>query len=389
MKRTLLLIMTLFGLLTGCKSADDNIPRLEIETAIDNPRELNLNEIADEIRFIPLDGTVQESLIGNIRSIDETANRFYVSDNATEPIRVFDKTGKFVGTRGVIGRGPDEFAIIGAMTADYSQDNIYMSGYMGGSVVVGADTSGRIFARLDSADNRQISFHDGKLFLLRDTPSRLVKMGETITLFDIYSSGLDREISVEVPFIGNSTGMIGSQDTGFFGRVMGHFLSNNDDRLLVKRGRNDTVFVFFDGMLEPAYKFDLGKYTPPAEMFEGLTRQEQWESYYSMDGMYEGDSYVIIRARGGMFGEVKYLVFDRGYLSDGFLAVGPDGTPGIFIDGIAFTPMYVRDNRLVGYMQAIDILDNASTITDPELKNLTTTMKEDSNPVIVIAKFKK
>jgi hypothetical protein len=40
-------------------------------------------------------------------------------------------------------------------------------------------------------------------------------------------------------------------------------------------------------------------------------------------------------------------------------------------------------------MQAIDIADNANSITNPDLKILATALKEDSNPLIVVATLKK
>ncbi len=85
----------------------------------------------------------------------------------------------------------------------------------------------------------------------------------------------------------------------------------------------------------------------------------------------------------------SYLVFDRREGFGGFSAVGPDGGAGLFVGGLAFTPMYIRDNRLVGYMQALDIVDNADAITNPDLKALAATLREDSNPVIVVATLKK
>jgi hypothetical protein len=66
---------------------------------------------------------------------------------------------------------------------------------------------------------------------------------------------------------------------------------------------------------------------------------------------------------------------------------GAENEPGLFAGGIAFKPMYVRDNRLVGCMQALDIVDGADRITDPRLKALAATLKEDSNPIIIIAQL--
>jgi hypothetical protein len=59
----------------------------------------------------------------------------------------------------------------------------------------------------------------------------------------------------------------------------------------------------------------------------------------------------------------------------------------LFLAGIAFKPMYIRDNRLVGCLQAFDIVENADRVTIPRLKELAATLKEESNPVIVIVRL--
>jgi hypothetical protein len=83
------------------------------------------------------------------------------------------------------------------------------------------------------------------------------------------------------------------------------------------------------------------------------------------------------------------LVIDRDDPSKGFSAVGPDDRQGLFVGGMAFAPLYMRDNRLVGCMQALDLVDNAERITDPDLKRVAAGLKEDSNPVIVVATLKR
>ncbi len=91
----------------------------------------------------------------------------------------------------------------------------------------------------------------------------------------------------------------------------------------------------------------------------------------------------------GEFTTVAHIILDKRDPSGGFAAVGPDGKPGLFLDGIAFSPQYIRDNRLVGYIRALDIADNRDAITNPKLKALAATLKEDSNPVIVVARLNK
>jgi hypothetical protein len=111
---------------------------------------------------------------------------------------------------------------------------------------------------------------------------------------------------------------------------------------------------------------------------------------FTVDNVWEGDRYFIVSATNLLqIQQPCRLIFDRRDLvSGGFSATGSDGKPGLFIGGIVFTPCYIRDNRIVGYMQALDIADGRDAITDPRLKALAAILKEDSNPVIVVASLK-
>jgi hypothetical protein len=138
------------------------------------------------------------------------------------------------------------------------------------------------------------------------------------------------------------------------------------------------------------YRFDMGSHTPPDEVFAEFPTVSWKDNFYITTKMWDADRYLFATVSGG--GEKNYsasLVFDRhDPAAGGFSALGPGGENGLFLDGVAFTPMYVRDNRLVGYMRALDIADGRDGITHPGLAPLAATIKEESNPVIVIAKFK-
>jgi hypothetical protein len=107
---------------------------------------------------------------------------------------------------------------------------------------------------------------------------------------------------------------------------------------------------------------------------------------YAVGNIYEGDRYIL--TIGKYPPSAKPLLFDRKEDYAGLSALGPEGNEGLFLDGIQFTPMYIRDNQLVGYMQAFDIVDNVEHITDPDLKALAATLPENDNPVIVVVKLK-
>jgi hypothetical protein len=392
MKKITLSLLLLAVCLTGCRNrgADDELPVFDIQRAIDTSRPFDLTEIADRFEFIALEDTDDESLVGSITAMQESQSRFYLSDGPRNPVKVFDKAGKFVSTRGQIGRGPNELTYIEGMAVDYREDHIYLSG---GKKTVAYDTEGLLIARNDSISSPRIACHDGEWIML-DFPFDAAYGGSN--LLRIYSSDLqpERELKFTVQSGVDLMIEIGGRSYWFYGAALG-LLSDNGKAIFVKEPWNDTVYHYEKARpLEPVYRLDMGRYFIPAQAY-GEEAAGTWsgEAYYRIDNIFDGNRYLITylssQSGGGLPPAFDCLIFEKNDLPGGFSAVGPNGQNGLFIDGIGFTPMYIRDNRLVGYMNAIDIVDNADAITNPDLKAVADNMNEDSNPVIVVATLKR
>lgn len=397
MKKIVLSILA--GCLAGCgqkaATTDSNLLTLDVEAAIDSPRPFDLSEIAEGTEFIPLDDSNEKGLIGSIREIEESKNRFYVVDDLRKPIKVFDKTGKFISTIGSAGRGPNEYLGLSNIAVDYEKENVYAVDDRGGMIVtrlLGYDPAGGLFARNDSIISPLISRHGDRLVLLRDLFNRSTAVGDTVTLVETFSADLRRESEIKIAYRGDERLMEGLPGGGYTWIGPPSVFSDNGRSLLIKETRCDTVFRYLnDTVLEPAYRLDMGKYFPPAEMFgvmqpaaarmPSLDRIERMNSgpfakYNWISGIYDGERYLVVRTRRG------FCIFDRNDPAGGF------STGSLSIDSVPFMPMYVRDNRLVGYMPAIPIVDRAGEITNPDLKTLAAALRQDSNPMIVVVNLK-
>ena len=393
MKRTLLFAtgFTFVLCFAGCgsKSTQGDIPALDVEAALDNRRTFDLSEIAQSIEFIPLDESVPVGEISNFMGLQPSNSGFYiVSNDLFSPVGHFDRTGKFISAIGRIGRGPDETVFIAGIAANGQTGDVYIDG---GFQVVGLDAKGRGFARNDSLTTYGMLWHGDRL-LVPANPSFFDEnayVGDSVPFIDLFDRDLKRTGSIYGPNLGQFNGSpAGVTPGGEYPASSPPFMSYNGGRLLVKQGRGDTLYHYSMGTLRPAYLLNLGSHTPPAEVFGADAAGEWNERYFSVDNVLEGDRYIIATANNRQQGEpLRRLVFDRRNLSGGFSATGgAEGKPGFFIDGVALTPMYIRDNRLVGYMQAFEIYaKNTSLITDPGLKSIAATLKEDGNPVIVVA----
>jgi hypothetical protein len=374
------------------------ITTLDVEAAIDNPRVFDLAEITESVEFIPLDDSSKEALVGgSIGELQESKNGFYICEGFMTPVQHFDREGKFVSLIGRIGRGPGETSYILKMAVDYGSGNVYIDG--SNRNFVACDAAGRMFARNDSVTNSyDMLFNNGRLISLISIPLRAWDNdAERVPFLDVFSNDLKHEKSIDGDNFGSGDYHFTDLRSGAFGSGSVPFMTDNGERLLVRQSRNDTVYHYDGGALNPAYFLNLGRYSLPAEGYGIDPSVEMSDKFYSVDKLWEGDRYVVVSAdnyRRLPSGERipgRRLVFDRADSSGGgFSAVGgPDGGPGLFLDGIRFVAMSVRDNRLVGVMQALEIVDGADRITRPDLKELAASLKEDSNPVIVIATLKR
>jgi hypothetical protein len=363
---------------------------LDAEKAIDNRKSFSVRDIAEEIEFISLDNNDRAALIGDIKHLEESKSRFYIYDNPAGVIKIFDKAGKFISTIGGVGRGPDEYITLYGITVDYDKDNLYAFVAPPRGVVV-YDITGRIFARMEMLTNGEMTYYSDKLIMLGCYISMPNLDSLIRTPIEIFSSDLNHESSIKTLNRGSGEIIVEADDISNNYTISKSFLSHNGNSLIVKEGRTDTVFHYQNGLsLKPVYVLDFGSHAPPVETFGEFITMPIWNNrHYGAQYIYEADRYLIVVVQNDLAGTHSYLIFDMHNPSDGFMATGLEGQSGLFVDGIKFIPCYVSDNRLVGYVQAFDIIDNIAAITNPDLKTLAATLKEDDNPVIVIAKLKK
>jgi hypothetical protein len=378
----------------GDRGGTGDIVVFDAAAAIDNPRTFDLGEISGDIEFTPLDDSSREALIGNMAELVESRNFWYEREYGS-PVKVFDKTGKFVSTRGVIGRGPDELTGISSVAVDWNSDNVYLTGgpYNAKSIFA-YNATGNIFARaVDSIRSMdKMTYSDGRMILFRGRfgmdPDP--EPGAKRIILEVYSPDLSQKSSVEASDRGGARSPLPGRGVVF---PSPGFMSDNGESVIMKEMVCDTVFRYGNGALVPVYVLDFGRYAPPAEALGERATVTWSDSFHYADNMLEGDRYCVVRARNASTDAggdtIHHLIIDRRNPASGFSALGPEGESGLFLGGVAFTPMSVRDNRLVGYMQALDIVDNAASITNPALATLAATLKEDSNPVIVVATLKR
>jgi hypothetical protein len=386
----------------GGTTETSELPILDVEAAIADTRNFDLSEIAESIEFIPLDDSVPESLLGDPRYTGDTKNNFYFINTTNKPVLVFDKSGKFKYTLGSMGRGPDEFLQINGLATDYENDNLYLNVRSGEGYVqsmVAYDSAGRLFARLDSVRFSALTYYKDELVFSKPYPDPNASDFDPngrIPLLERWTADLKPAGTFDVLNKESNYVTLYYQDS-FTKRPAGSTwfsMANNGESLLLKEVRSDTLYHYDGGpSLIPAYFFNMGTNSFPEVASMELSEWQKWSSdNYQLYALSESDRYVFATIAKFMQGEQEWrcLIFDRDESYRGFTPIGgKNNAPLMFLDDIDLHMIDVRDNRMLGWFTAIEILDNAATITNPELKALAATLKEDSNPVMVVIHLKK
>ncbi len=375
----------------------------DVERAIRTTRAVDLGELATAIEYIPLEYNLSGAMLADIRWMAESKTGFYIGDHPERAVKFFDRRGRWIGLRGSIGRGPGEFTSMLNLAADYERDMLYVIVSSAAQTpVLAYDADGKFVARTSVPLNlRDVAFHDGNVIALQRSPHRVMAppsqstIGDEVPFVEIFSPALEHRQTIEI--VDKGSGMIAVLEGGgtpetlrsinLLNQSLG-VLASNGLTLTVKDERGDVAYHFQGGRLVPAHRLDQGRYTVPDNLY-GQTYSPDIGDYYQTQRLIESERYIFLASRRTRDGEAVQIVLDKTAPGGGLTAVGPRGEAGLFLGGVKFTPMYVRDGRLVGWMSAIDIVDNAAAITNPNLRALAAGLREDSNPVIVVATLKK
>lgn len=118
MKTNLLLLFLLLSI--SSKSQNKNL--LEIDPRSFKDNKITLAEIADDIKYIPLDNTIP---VGTVYKLKITDNNIYLSVKGAGVLK-FDPSGTLVCKIGNLGRGPGEYQHFNDYAVDEKSGNVYV-----------------------------------------------------------------------------------------------------------------------------------------------------------------------------------------------------------------------------------------------------------------------
>ena len=96
---------------------------------------INLSDIADGFEIIHLDNR-DEALVGETPLLCISDNYLLVGNNRQNPVKLFDRKGKFLTVIGAYGQGPEEYQNIYQMQLDEPNNRIYILPWQSNKLLV-------------------------------------------------------------------------------------------------------------------------------------------------------------------------------------------------------------------------------------------------------------
>lgn len=392
-----------------------NLIRLEEKIAA--PEEsLKTSDYFASITYVPLQ-TTDSSLIGSRPRIVVGRDRVYVGSGKTSCL-VFDlNTGKFITSIGSMDKGPRGYRSSTELWINPEKGVVYFPGWRNGFIKYSANGEflGEQKVPDNAGDASSYSYLDGNTLLVRcesfmnTVPDYMLAFndnGEVINRYPgkLRTDSIGGRADIAGISIYNGAGVGLSNGGVIFTKpreagkeritmMQQPVFCHWNGKTFYKDSYNDTVFSLTERAMTPEWVLDMGKYRlPQEEQYSKEARREKG----TVNQVMESDRYLMfsyffypeeeMQAYRGIFdkttGETRIALYKDGFADDlnGFMPIHPT--------------IENWDNSLVAFLQPIDILtwfeehpEEAEKLK-PEIRRLKE-IKEDDNPVLVVAKLKR
>jgi len=375
-------ILILLIIIISCNSPNHEIYRIDTRTFIEN--EISLVELADEIKYIPLDDSYP---IGNIFSMKKADNSFYLSAMNVGILK-YNSNGTLDRKIGTIGRGPGEYLYFFSFTVDEKNEKIYIKDRDGTIKVYSNEGNFIKSIVLPKCDDGfpldGVEYFNNNLFI-----SQYINMGHAQynwIIMDTAGNVLSRKLNSIPAF---KSGMGASGGTFKF-----------KDNISYWNYYNDTIFSISSDLSSKAvYLFSPGVHRMPRS---DIRDRDLYDCPLSI---FETNHYLVMEYTHKNTPAVA-LIYKRN--KESLVTFLSDFSSGGFINnldgGSRFLPKYYFTEEDREYMVGLQYPHQIKTcVASDEFKNstpkypekkkelekLTASLKEADNPVLVLVRLKK
>lgn len=410
-------IIYICGLLIslGCSNigTTQEILLIDVVNSTSKYQKVFCSDLFLSLELIPLE-TTDESLINYPKTIIYKDSMLFVVSG--DRLYSFDNTGRFLNQIGKIGQGPDEYISLSSVFSRKDEPIIYVADF---KKIIEYDFNGNFIRSFDIP-----KIHNESLY-------RISTAGENVFIGEANYNGNNKIKYVLFNQFGEIIKCFPSQIQ--FNRNFNWSGPHDgsldpiwiDNRLYIKDFINDTIYEFVNTDLQPAFVFKLGEFSYPIEYLESihhpnpipldafvinniigtpeyffylmrfpnkLNKPKTKEEYNPVTNSFRSTDATV------------YGIYNIQQQTNVFLDSGPFLQKGIINDingGLSFIPRcYAGDNILVDFWKPEDIIDIASPANQSKqlIKNraaneklieLSKSINEYSNPVVVVAKLRK
>lgn len=380
-------VLILF-LLLSCVQSAENEREIPFANGIENVQEINVSDIALDVRYIALE-TNSDCLLGkDLYDISFSEKYLFVRDDSD--LYQFTLEGKFIRKIGKKGQGPKEFLMISSVKYDNQKEEIYMNDLLSGKIKV-YSFDGDFMRDILTENGEQLIYYntDDKLFYMypmffyneQESNELIVRneKGEELYVFPFFRDG-----NVKYPSFLISQSIIYTYNGIIYYKnplesVI--FRLDNDKKTPMYNlslGRYENLSLLDDVVVEKKGNIGLGEFNKEAEdklSFYDIFELQNYVCFFYLQhdrrfAWYNKVNNSVCRIRG------------RSAKIDGFTDDLQNGYP--------ILPRFWGENRIVGYVSAGTLIEEMrnNKMVDGSLRQVMTNLSEEDNPVLQLVTLK-
>ena len=375
-------LLFIFLALVSCDKKDHKLYEFDPGNLVEN--KISLNEIADDILYIPLDNSYPVSLIYNYYFIN---NSIYINTKDVGILK-YDRKGKLIKKIGTIGRGPGEYSRYTKFTVDNKEETVYVQD--SGNRIQVYEGNGNFLRSISiqeyGGNIDLVSFFDSKLFV-----------------FNYLSFGDARYNWIVLDTLGN---FIKTKEranpifrSNWNGRSGTYYVNNS---LCYWNVYNDTVYIISSDLnVKASFLISPGEHRIPRAEID----TQKLPQYILIQSIIETEKYIMIRYF--FANEQLFALIEKKSWKTFICNLDRDNNSGIInnLDGGAeFLPAYYFKENSIEYMIGLlDVFQLKTHVASEAFKNskpkypekkkelekLANSLQDTDNPVLMLVRLKK
>ncbi|MGE0091782.1 MAG: 6-bladed beta-propeller [Bacteroidales bacterium] len=378
---------------------------IDVAGSLNSERVVNISEIADTVEYIPLE-TTNESVVGKIFNDKVFFERgvFYIA-LYNGNITMFDEKGEFLISFCRLGRGPEEYDQFYDIDVDHITGNIHVQSF---NKINEYSAKGDLITKIKLPGNEELD--NLFLFFIKRLPDYYI-VASQIYRNTIHSGIVVDTLSnliIKLDYPKEEIDYVSTLNPKEITVNVNPYIFKYKDKIRVINGNNKYILsINNDLTIDTAYVINYGKLSPHSQPGKFLRPEAPflWRRF----DVFESDNYLFMTFHVGSLVKNPSLLknpYDNDYVyhhspslfnkvtGELTLLSQPEayklGFKEDFHDGPPIWPIYVSsDNYLVSIISAMELKHYVSTNeVSRELASIATSLKEESNPVIVRVKLK-